>query len=489
MGWKGFSQLTASADSHQDRYRRPNMRTLIRLTAAFALLFAAVAAAMGQSIATKADQYLTTWAKQGRFSGTVLLAKDGKVVLRKSYGMANYELGVPNTPDTVYRIGSITKSFTALAVLQVEEKGLLKVTDPARKYVPEIPAGWGDITIHQLLCHMSGIPDFMNAKAYEDFADPKHIANALMEYAEKPLLSKPGEVLRYSNSGYALLGRIIEKVSGKSYEEYLTENILRPAGMEHTAVDHTPDMVPHRANGYRWDGEAVINAAIGDPDHTYAAGALRSTVDDMYRFDRALKEGKLFSKAITNKAWTAYGHWAAPPPFPADADYGYGWMIGQEFGHRYVGHGGWVNGFVSQFNRYPDDDAVLIVLWNFETSNNIFLSKDLAAILFGQKYELPVLRPITHPSAPTLARYEGDFQMGPLTVKITLRNGKLYVLGTGQPVPYGLIATSDTEFYCNDTPALIRFVADEKGNPDKVAIKMGDKEFELTRVPVQKQGE
>src|SRR4051812_37086196 len=108
------------------------MRTLIRLTAAFALLFAAVAAAMGQSIATRADQYLTTWAKQGRFSGTVLLAKDGKVVLRKSYGMANYELGVPNTPETVYRIGSITKSFTGLAVLQLEERGLLKVGDPAR---------------------------------------------------------------------------------------------------------------------------------------------------------------------------------------------------------------------------------------------------------------------------------------------------------------------------------------------------------------------
>jgi CubicO group peptidase (beta-lactamase class C family) len=466
------------------------MRTLIRLTAAFALLLTAVAAAVGQSIAANANQYLTTWAKQGRFSGTVLLAKDGKVLLRKSYGMANYELGVPNTPETVYRIGSITKSFTALSILQLEERGLLNVEDPVRKYVSEIPADWGDITIHQLLCHKSGIPDFMNAKTYEDFAHPNHVENALKEYAGKPLLSKPGEVFRYSNSGYVLLGHIIEKVSGKSYEQYLTENILRPAGMDHTAVDRHADLVPHRANGYRWDGEAVINAALGeDPDHTFAAGALRSTVDDMYRFDRALKEGKLFSKAITSKAWTAYGHWMAPPPFPLEADYGYGWMIGQEFGHRYVGHGGWVNGFVSQFNRYPDDDAVLIVLWNFETANNMFLSQDLAAILFGQKYDLPMLRPITHPSTSALSRYVGNFQMGPLTAKVTLRDGKLYVLGTGQPVPYGLIATSDTEFYCNDTPALIRFVPDDKGRTDKVAIKMGEKEFELTRVAAPKEGE
>ena len=465
------------------------MRTLIRLTTAFALLSAAVVAAMGQGIAERADQYLTTWAQQGRFAGTVLLAKDGKVLLRKSYGLANYELGVPNTPETVYRIGSITKSFTGLAVLQLEERGLLKVGDPARKYVPEIPAAWGDFTIHQLLCHMSGIPDWMNAKAYSDFSNPQHIEDALKEYADRPLVNKPGEVLRYSNSGYTLLGRIIERVSGKSYEDYLTENILRPAGMEHTSVDHSAELVPHRARGYRWDGEAIINAPNGDPDYPNAAGSLRSTVDDMYRFDRALKEGKLFSKAITTKAWTAYGRWVAPPPFPADADYGYGWMMGQEFGHRYVGHGGWVNGFVSQFNRYPDDDAVLIVLWNFETSNCIFLSKDLAAILFEQKYEIPAMRPIVHPSAETLARYVGEFQVGPLSVKFTLRNGKLYALGTGQPVPYGLIATSDIDFYCNDTPAVMHFVADEKGSMNKVAIKMGDREFELTRVQGQKQGE
>src|SRR5436305_4335426 len=129
--------------------------------------------------------------------------------------------------------------------------------------------------------------------------------------------------------------------------------------MEHTSVDHLPEVVAHRATGYRWDGETIVNTVNGNPDHPFAAGALRSTVDDLYRFDRALKEGKLFSKAITTKAWTAYDDWVSPPPFPAAADYGYGWMTGKHFGHRYVGHGGWVDGFVSQFNRYPDDDATL----------------------------------------------------------------------------------------------------------------------------------
>ena len=128
---------------------------------------------------------------------------------------ANHELNVANTPETVFRIGSITKSFTALSILQLEEKGKLKVSDPVAKYVPELPAAWSEITIHQLLCHKSGIPDFVNREGIYDFSDSRHVENALKEYADKPLLTKPGEVLRYSNSGYILLGRVIEHVTGR----------------------------------------------------------------------------------------------------------------------------------------------------------------------------------------------------------------------------------------------------------------------------------
>ena len=474
----------------EEAMRRP-LRWIasVVLHGAWGVVLVGTCAGWGQDVTEKADQYLSTWAKQGRFSGAVLIAKGDKILLRKGYGMANYELSVPNSPENVFRIGSITKMFTALSILQLEEKGLLKVSDPVAKYIPEIPQGWSEITIHQLLCHKSGIPirDFTGAK-YSDLGDPQHLENALKEYADKPLLNKPGEVLSYSNAGYILLGRVIEKVSGKTYEEYLNENILKPAGMTHTAFDHAPDVVEGRASGYRFDGETVVNAAYGDPAYGAAAGALRSTVDDMYRFDRALKAGTLFSKAITEKAWTAYGHWVAPPPFPLEAEYGYGWMLGDDFGHRYMGHGGWVNGFVSQFTRYPDDDEVLIVLWNFETSNNIPVSKDLAAIMFGAKYEVPVARPIVHPAQEKLARYVGDYQVGPMTVQITMRSGKLYAFGGGQPVPYGLIAVSDTEFYCNDAPSQITFVTDPNGNANQMIIKFLGRVLPATRVPTQTQG-
>ncbi len=465
-------------------------RAITKIFVSLAILLSFAITSPCQDIGAKADQYLTTWANQGRFSGAVLIAKDGKILLRKGYGMANYELNVPNNADMVFRIGSITKLFTAFSILQLEEKGLLSVNDPVVKYIPELPDAWNTITIHQLLCHKSGIPDFMSAKAYNDLNDSRHVENAVKEYADKPLLNKPGETLRYSNSGYILLGRIIEKVSGKTYEQYLDDNILRPAGMTHTAFDHAANVVPDRASGYRWDGETIINASFGDPASPASAGALRSTVDDMYRFDRALKSGKLFSPAITAKAWTAYAHWTAPPPFDIDAEYGYGWMMGQEFGHRYVGHGGWVNGFVSQFNRYPDDDAVIIVLWNFETVNNMQVSKDLAAIIFGAKYDVPHLRPIVHPTTQTLSRYVGEYHVGPVIAQVSLRNGRLYFLATGQPNPYGLIAVSDTEFYCNDASSEIRFVSDEKGNVNQMMVRMGGRDIPVDRVvPEAKPGD
>jgi len=463
---------------------------MFRKTVLFiAVLFLVIASkASCQDLTDKADAYLSTWAKQGRFSGVVLIAKDGKVVLRKGYGMANFELNVPNTPETVFRIGSITKMFTAFSILQLEERGKLKVSDPVIQYIPELPRAWSAITIHQLLCHKSGIPEFLGTKAYNNQDDPLRVENALKEFADKPLVTAPGEVLRYSNSGYILLGRIVEKVSGKSYEEYLTENILTPAGMTHTAFDHYAPVVPNRANGYNFDGEFLINTKPGDSAMTGPAGALRSTADDLYTFDRVLRAGTLFSSAITQKAWTAYGHWSARPPITMEAEYGYGWMIGQDFGHRYLAHGGWVNGFVSDFKRYPDDNVVVILLSNIEMSSYMALSRDLTAMLFEQPYEVPVARKIVHPEEPTLARYVGDYQLGPLDIQISMRNGRLYAFSTGQPTPFGMIATSDTDFYFNDAASEIHFVVDPDGKVRQFMLKMDGKTMPVSRRNEQTSG-
>jgi hypothetical protein len=162
--------------------------------------------------------------------------------------------------------------------------------------------------------------------------------------------------------------------------------------------------------------------------------------------------------------------------------------MGEDFGHKYVGHGGWVNGFVSQFTRYPDDDAVIIVMSNFEAVTYVQINKDLSAILFGQKYETPIPRKIVHPSEETLARYVGDYQLGPAILQITMRNGRLYAFVQGQPAAYGLIATSDTEFYLNDAPTEVRFVSDADGSVNSVKLKFGDKDLAAVRATMQKTG-
>ena len=227
----------------------------------------------------------------------MLIAKDGKVLLRKSYGMANLELGVPNSPEMIYRIGSITKSFTALAILQLEAQKKLNLQDPAVKYVSEVPKVWQQITIQQLLTHVSGIPDFTRTAAYGKVDDPLRIEHAMQELAAQPLVSAPGEKFAYSNSGYILLGRVIEKVSGVSYEQYITDNVIKPAGLENTAYDHVRPLLKNRATGYVFDGDHLVNAGMDDMSGTHSAGALHSTVDDLYKFDQALRRGSISESA------------------------------------------------------------------------------------------------------------------------------------------------------------------------------------------------
>ncbi len=457
------------------------MRSLMAVIVVISFAFAIGAVAQKPDVAKQADDYMHAWADAGRFSGTVLLAKGGKTVLRKGYGMANVEHDVPNAPDTIFRIGSTTKMFTAFSVLQLEDKGLLSVHDPVVKYIPELPKAWSAVTIHHLLDHTSGIPDFATAPSYSNFEDPQRVEAALKEFADKPLLNSPGEALRYSNSGYILLGRIIEKVSGERYEDYVAAHILRPAGMTNTAYDHSSVVLKRRAAGYIFDGEELVNAKPEEMSWTHSAGALHSTVDDLYRFERALNSGKLFSAAITKKAFSPYAKWNAPPPFNIEADYGYGSMMGTRFGHAWIGHGGWVGGFVCDFTRYPDDDAVVIVLSNVETANVTPIARDLGAILLGAPYEKPPVHKVVHPEEKTLSGYVGKYTVGPLEVKITMKNGRLYAFGTGQRIPYGMVFYSDTEFFVNDGPQEARFVADASGKATQLVIHMDGKDIPLNR--------
>src|SRR5262249_44564751 len=246
-------------------------------------------------IASKFDEYLSAAAKQG-FTGSAWLARDGKVIFSKGYGLANIELDVPNTPRTKFRLGSVTKQFTAASILLLQERGKLSVQDPICKYFENCPNAWGEITIHHLLSHTGGVPNFTSFPDYlPKMMMPVTVMGMIERFKDKPLDFKPNEKWSYSNSGYFVLGYIIEKASGESYESFLQKNIFDPLKLKDTGYDHHDTILKNRATGYSRGKNGVINSAYLDMGQPYSACSLYSTVEDLFAWNEALFSDKLLS--------------------------------------------------------------------------------------------------------------------------------------------------------------------------------------------------
>lgn len=339
------------------------------------------AAPTGQALDAALEAYLRAATRNEQFSGTVLLARGGKPVFVRSYGMANYEHGVPNGADTVFRLASVTKQFTALAVMQLQERGKLKVDDPICRHLADCPAAWRPITIRQLLNHTSGIPNFSSLPEWDEVLSRRDYTPARLValFRDLPLKSTPGEKYDYSNSGYHLLSLIIERASGMGWGDYVKQHILAPIGMTHSGDDNTRALIPHRAAGYYSLGTTFINAPIISRTVGYAAGGLYSTVGDLLLWDRALTPGRLVGRASLDAMFT-----------PAKSNYGFGWRIGERFGRREMDHSGSDNGFSTYIIRFPADNLTAIVLSNSDRASAGKVGNAMAAIAFGQPVTLPV---------------------------------------------------------------------------------------------------
>lgn len=401
-------------------------------------LFSTSAAA--QDLPAKLDQFMTGLTNAGYFSGTVLVAKDHQIIFDKGYGMANYDLEVPNTPKVKFRLGSITKQFTSACILLLEERGKLSVNDPISKYVPDSPDAWKDITIAEVLNHSSGIPNYTAFPDYEKISVyPVTPEELVGRFKNKPLDFKPGSSWNYSNSGYSLLGYIIERVSGQTYEQFLTENILKPVGMNSTGFDHNEEVIKDRAYGYVKKGDDMEHCSYVDMSIPYSAGSLYSTTDDLFKWDEALFSGKVVSSEEFKKMSTVYlGH------------YGYGLQIETQFKtHKMIGHGGGVNGFHTFIARYPDDGITIVTLSNSEAYNPGRVN-DLAAIVFGQPYTVPEKPQVVSVDPALFDGYVGDYQSGPgMTIKVTKGNGHLMLTLPGRS-PIDLFAESETKYFVKD---------------------------------------
>lgn len=428
-------------------------------------LWACICLAQTQDLASKLDNYLSGYQKNRSFIGSALVAKGGKVILEKGYGMASIELAVPNGPDTKFRLGSITKQFTSTSILQLEEQGKLSVTDTACKYFADCPEAWKPITIHQLLSHTSGIhsytddPQFPKPKFMRIPLTPPEI---LLLTKDKPLDFQPGEKWHYDNSGYIFLGVIIEKVSGEKYADYLKKHIFGPLDMQDSGYDNSAAILKNRAAGYRSVPDGFRNADYLDMSLPYAAGSLYSTVRDLYRWDRALYTDKVLSKASREKMWT-----------PVKNNYGYGWGIMQSHNHKQIGHGGGINGFATFIARYPDDDAIVIVLSNNERAAAGAIANGLGGILFGDKVDLPWERKQISLDSKLLDRYAGTYQTEQMTITVTNENGHLMVEPKGQRKIEAL-PSSETEFFLKDVDAKLVFSLGADGKATEIRLGDGD---------------
>jgi CubicO group peptidase (beta-lactamase class C family) len=344
-----------------------------------------------QTKVDKLDKLISAYAEYGKFNGSVLVAEKGKVIYKKGFGLAHMEWNIPNQPDTKHRLGSITKQFTAMLIMQLVEQGKLKLDVPISTWLPDYPKKNGDvITLHHLLTHSSGIPNMTSFPGFvKDVMRKSYNPMQLVKIsADSTLQFKPGERFAYSNSGYLLLGYIIEKITGKSYEQVLQENIFTPLKMNNTGYDHHGTLLKNRASGYEKNGRSYVNADFIDMSVPHAAGALYSTVEDLYFWDQALYGNQLLRKENMDLLFTKH--------IPSGGGYyGYGWGIGKiPLGNTAerigtVSHGGGINGFNTQITRIPSDKSFIVLLNNTGGAPLNEMTNAIAAIIYDKSYDPP----------------------------------------------------------------------------------------------------
>jgi CubicO group peptidase (beta-lactamase class C family) len=310
-----------------------------------------------------------------RFTGAVLVARHGEILLDQAYGLANREWQIPNMPSTRFRIGSITKQFTAAAILLLEEQGRLRIDDALVNFLPDVPAAWRPITLRQLLSHTSGIPSFTSLP---DLAvlrrSPLELEKGLARLYDLPLEFEPGEKYSYSNSGYLLLGLIIEQVSGQGYGAFLRGQILQPLGLKDTDCDSNTAIIPLRASGYVINAGRHENAPYINMEVAHAAGALYSTTHDLLHWTRALFGGRLLSAASLGKM-TA----------PGKGNYGLGLVVQTVNGRKLIEHAGSIEGFNSHLAHYPGSGITVVVLANINGAAATKLAGQLGDLAHGDR--------------------------------------------------------------------------------------------------------
>lgn len=406
-----------------------------------------------QDIPAKLDTLLQAYTGLHKFNGAVLVAKQGTILLDKGYGYRNVANRVQHDKSSIFQIGSVTKQFTTAIILKLQTAGKLSVQDPISKYFPQYPRG-DSITIENLLLHTSGIYNYTNDRQFMDneVTKPATQAKMIALFRDKPASFSPGTNWQYSNSGYSLLGYIIESVTKKPYEQVVREYIFSPLQMTHSGFDFTHLQSPQKSTGYfAFNSKDTLPSPIVDSSVSFSAGAIYSTTNDLYRWHQALEKNTILTNAQQEKAYT-----------PVKNNYGYGWVIDSLYGKRVVSHSGGIHGFTSNFSRIPADDVCIVLLSNTSSPELQNITRAIYAILYDKPYQLPQKRKSISLPEEKQKQYIGEYTINEkLQLSITLRSGELVATPTGQPTVI-LHPEKEDEFFVEVPDVQLHFTRDEK---------------------------
>ncbi len=411
------------------------------------------------------DALLSKVYKPDEPGAAVLVKKKGQILFRKGYGLANMELQVPVEPDMIFRLGSITKQFTAVAILMLAEQGKLSLQDEITKFVPDYPTQGRTITVEHLLTHTSGIKSYTDMPEWLPLMRKDMTLQEIINlFKDQPMEFAPGERWKYNNSGYILLGAIIEKVSGKSYAQFLEDHIFGPLGMKHSFYDSTTRLIPRRIPGYSKGNSGFENAPYLSMTQPYAAGSLLSSVDDLAIWNEALLAGKLIKRDSLQHAFSSF-----KLKDGTDARYGFGWFVSSYEGHRLIEHGGGIPGFTSYALIMPEDQVFVALLTNSAVQGRVPepLAFRIACLALGKPYKEPVAVSVAEKDLAPLAG-----------VYLNAQNEELYIIRQDSKIfsqraggsKSEILPASPKEFFFTDSFARIQFAKNEKG--DVTGIKV-----------------
>jgi CubicO group peptidase (beta-lactamase class C family) len=418
---------------------------------------------LAQDVEKRMDQLVQSYASNKQFMGSTLVARGGEILFNRSYGSANLEWEIPNTPTTRFRLASVSKQFTAAAVLILEDRGKLKIEDPIRKYLSEVPVAWEKISIFHILTHTSGIPNIGSGTPSVGFSST---SQNVLRFLDKKLDFEPAASWNYSNNGYILLGYLIERVSGQSYEDFLQENIFKPLGMKDSGYDSSSTVIPRRAAGYSNGPNGPVIAPYIHMSVPHAAGALYSSTEDLLRWHQGLYGGKVLSAASLQKMITPFRN-----------NYALGVQVHVVNGRKAIDHTGSINGFNTMLIYYPEEKLTIASLGNLNGPAPAQIAMRLASIAHGDNVTFESERKIITLGPEVIGRYAGTYQAAPGSNYVVALNNNQLTSKLGNQAAVPIFPETETLFFAKAVNAQFEFSGtDAEGRPTELKHRQNGRE-------------